>query len=569
MRSVTEVGDTLFEIAARLDDRALLALYPAQQEQITKLIANDRWWYVRSQFLVRRDLTPRSANWSRIYYALLDQIEHGQNRGRALFQSGLDYLPSYLVLEEVFGKPTWGTSNTRDMWSHISDPGVLQHLLDIKLLKKREARGITSIARHGWTSMVEPLYRLMKANINEDDLEEFYSKLGYVCSLAIEAGHYDTAEAIIALLVENDPDSLESARRQVLMAVLWSDIPRLVEMLLPLYGNDRNKLSQALEEAIWNSVRPDMIQSLVDMGLIDLQGLKERFDEALRDRRWNIISFLVDRGYVDSNLPWAEMLEETIRSGSHQRPDHRYVEYLITKTSAASEDNRLLRLAVGSDWYEIASSLLKDPRVDPMKNLRGILDSDPHTSSDETMRIENVVSLTQKRFTENLDIASILKDKRVRVELMDLPTLRLAIWWSEVKAEDKIEAVRRMGTSRGDLGRRIETWKTDSYGLLLAFILIKLPTGPDLLDWMIAQDNDDFQTVSTAILTNKPVPDRLLPIEALLLCILYPAVQFSEISSYVRTGSHAIKSVLDSEVLVALYLGLSGIRQREQAVRRR
>lgn len=179
------------------------------------------------------------------------------------------------------------------------------------------------------------------------------------------------------------------------------------------------------------------------------------------------------------------------------------------------------------------------------------------------------MSLTSGEETkENLDITSILNDKRVRVELMDLPTLRLALWWREGKLRDRLRAIEQMNLiSRQELGQRIETWQTSTYGLLLAFILIKKRSGQELIDWMIEQNNDDFQIAAAAILTNESVSEELVPIEALLLCALYPTVRFSELSSYIRRQTASPEIIRDSEVLVALYLGLSGIQLREQATR--
>lgn len=387
MRSVTEAGDTLFEIAARLDDAALLALYPVQREQITRLVENSDWWYARSRLLVRRDLEPRSANWSKIYYALSNEMKRSDDKGYVSFQSGFDYLPSLLVLEEVYGQPRWQGGDASQAWSLISSPEVLQHLLDSGLLKATEARGISSITSRGWTSMVEPLYRLMKANVAVGREEAFFSELGRVCSLAIEAGHYDTAEEIVVLLVKNDPALLKGARSRVLASVLSrdpakSDVFGLVGLLLLLYGDDRSQLSRALEEGIWNDeVSPDTIQVLVDMNLLDLEWLQRQLDKVISQRAWNVISFLVERGHVDSNLPWNEMLEKTIESAADSLPNRGYIEYLLTKTSAASDDNLLLRLAVYKRGYEVARTLLQDPRVDPMKDLRAILKSDSQTRS--------------------------------------------------------------------------------------------------------------------------------------------------------------------------------------------
>lgn len=82
MRSVT-ASDTLFEIAARVDDETLLALYPAHREQISWLISDNNWWYIRTQHLVGQRLINRQANWSRIYYALDHEV----------LGSDFDYLP--------------------------------------------------------------------------------------------------------------------------------------------------------------------------------------------------------------------------------------------------------------------------------------------------------------------------------------------------------------------------------------------------------------------------------------------------------------------------------------------
>lgn len=568
MRSATET-DALFEIAVRLDDASLLALYRVQRDQIQKLFGDNSWWRARTESAAKKKLADRDANWSKIYYALLDEMSANDDK-RIQFQSGLDYLPSFLVLEEVYGTPEWEEQDRRKALERISSPEVLEHALSVGLLDRQDASGIEQYAKNGWTDMLRPIYLLMKANSEEGEgLEIFQDSLYRACILAIENNHPDALEVLVPMLLENAARDLAFYTGEILSNVLRLDpakidVVRFLNVISPLYSDMKASVKDAIVGH--NAGNADVIQLLVDQGLLSLDDLD--IDDAVKRGRQSIISFLVDRGYVPDNLPWDEILEQVSLGPLFSRVG--YVAYLLTKTSPAVKDNRALKIAVQKDLHGVLDLLLKDARLDPMDNIRGVLESGKRHGSDESsaLRVESTVSLGHAgRWGYNHAIARILEDDRVRVELMDLSTLRLALLWRESgtdhygsKTEDKIRAYTlATGLSSRELGQRLE--QSDLYAMLLRFILVKLPDNQELVDWMIEQDSSDFQIVATSILTNRPVPAQLLPFEVLLLCALYPIVSMADLQAYTRRATSDPQVIRDTDGLLALHLAVAPLRQ--------
>lgn len=256
MRSVT-ASDTLFEIAARVDDETLLALYPAHREQISWLISDNNWWYIRTQHLVGQRLINRQANWSRIYYALDHEV----------LGSDFDYLPSVLVYEELHGphNEDWSEETERAVWKLVADPDVLEYFISTGQLHPLKVTGIENAVKKGWVSMVEPLYRLMKALANVG--HSLVSKLSNLFKIAVENHNRDIAVILVRLALEYRDVFLYNVRYEMLQAALQSGDVGLLLLLRPMW-KEQHEFRLSINYDL-NQADPAMIQLLYDANLVN------------------------------------------------------------------------------------------------------------------------------------------------------------------------------------------------------------------------------------------------------------------------------------------------------------
>lgn len=266
--------------------------------------------------------------------------------------------------------------------------------------------------------------------------------------------------------------------------------------------------------------------------------------------RGNVLAFLVDVNVV-TELNWNQLLVSVVTSGAALRSDRSFVTYLLTKTSAVDKNNALLRLAVNVGRHSRAGLVLLDPRVDPMENLRDILRSDERVISSIYDRVESSLSLcSDVDPPDNPNVMAILSDERVRIELLDLPTLRLALWWRQ-KYNNRIEDL-----DSCVLGQLLE--RGDLLALILRFILIQDPgddkPGERILDWMISLGDQRLARVAAAMITPDAFIQRdLLPVYGLMLRLLYPNMLYRRVIRLLEEMVDDDELLEDCKILLSIW----------------
>ncbi|CAH6419584.1 Hypothetical protein POVR2_LOCUS90 [uncultured virus] len=149
--------DIFCNIAVQLDDRVLLAIYPCYPEQIKSLFSNQSFFFLRSQFVAERSLLHRpNVNWSRIYYAILRAIDEQQDNKLV---PGLSYLPSLLILIELYGEPCYQSYDT--LWRQVDNMKVLDYLLENYLDTEDQRMILKATERAAWRGDTKIVRRLL------------------------------------------------------------------------------------------------------------------------------------------------------------------------------------------------------------------------------------------------------------------------------------------------------------------------------------------------------------------------------------------------------------------------
>lgn len=392
--------------------------------------------------------------------------------------------------------------------------------------------------------MVEPLYRLMKALANVG--HSLVSKLSNLFKIAVENHNRDIAVILVRLALEYRDVFLYNVRYEMLQAALQSGDVGLLLLLRPMW-KEQHEFRLSINYDL-NQADPAMIQLLYDANLVNPG--RDMLKRALANREGNVLAFLVDVNVV-TELNWNQLLVSVVTSGAALRSDRSFVTYLLTKTSAVDKNNALLRLAVNVGRHSRAGLVLLDPRVDPMENLRDILRSDERVISSIYDRVESSLSLcSDVDPPDNPNVMAILSDERVRIELLDLPTLRLALWWRQ-KYNNRIEDL-----DSCVLGQLLE--RGDLLALILRFILIQDPgddkPGERILDWMISLGDQRLARVAAAMITPDAFIQRdLLPVYGLMLRLLYPNMLYRRVIRLLEEMVDDDELLEDCKILLSVW----------------
>lgn len=237
-------------------------------------------------------------------------------------------------------------------------------------------------------------------------------------------------------------------------------------------------------------------------------------------------------------------------------------------------------LSIIVDWDTVLIASIRSNRVslveyalthvDPVPNLVQLL-----RASDVILTQSDVIFDSVMRGSETIlhnassrvsTIGEILaKDSRVKVEDMSIETVRLFLWILDRSLLDKargyvLAEVACGSRTREHLGRATE--KDDIYSLLLAQILIKCPSASELMKWMIDLRNEQLVLAARSAFKDIETNKELIPIRALLLCIVYPTQSLAEVISCLQEEEVDSSSIARAARLVGLYLGESGILSR-------
>lgn len=534
------IPDILFQVAARVDDCLLFQLYLIFNGRIVSLVENNNFWYIRSRLLIGRELQGRSANWSKIYYSL---VEARGNEEYELVFYGLDYLPSRLVLEEVYG-----TSSREIEWVERVTPDVLRHLIATEQVQPDEENILLCFERvieEGQVDMIELLYSLLESIPYFID----YDRVTSYCMFVIDKKQMDMSKLILNLQVKHkeilQPDIMSDLLATALKCGDWT----IISLVLRLYTSNETLLADIQDRLCEAS--STALQPLIDANLITLCRIKDKWNDALRERSVGVVQFLIEGQHITDTVDWNKILEESIRIRCGRDEDYNFIRYILTKTSAASPDNKILKLVVDNGSVLLLRVVLEDPRVSPMDNICEILT--------EAVRHDN-----------HKILSVLLTDKRVKIEELKKNEVRLLsrFFSSRLNADDinctleedaKCVSSFWSGRSIFVLVERMQ--QDDMYALLLRFILAKRPTNSELITWMQEQKNKQLVSAARSVVYDLgDVPSEILPLRELMLFLLYPTLTLTEEMKNLtreRVGRSEIKAAMQ---LVSLFLTQKKIR---------
>jgi hypothetical protein len=149
-----------------------------------------------------------------------------------------------------------------------------------------------------------------------------------------------------------------------------------------------------------------------------------------------------------------------------------------------------------------------------------------------------------------------------------MQSIRLFIWTLGLRILDKVKGF-VLGESlsgvlaREQLGRVLE--RDGMYSMILRVILIKQPSGSQLLDWMVGMRDKKLSLAAESVISDSECSDlELLPIRALILSILYPTLSVQDLVTDLRTEGANPDTIARAARLVGAYLGEEEILRRRR-----
>lgn len=525
--------DLLFHIAARVDDNSLRKLlYPELWDALKSLLSDDRFWYERTMYLVERPLQERldvgtdtrdqvsesptccRPSWKRIYRCTLPASD---------LSGPLSYLPATLVHIEL-ERPI---PDTDDTWRDVSDVDVLRHLV---------STGILTIRASG-----------MQECLNAAAARPSLAMLDLFV-LGIDGGV--------------DPDRL-------LLCIVTHGIREAMQHAL-----DKYKCTEAgIRYAIWLAASKDKADVLIP--LLDwargadamLEKSEMRMEEtamstAIQEGCAAVVELLLPR--VRMAMDWEYILKTAIPRGHSA-----LVRYALTHVHPTLDH---LRLTLQNGTLATTQAILSDPRLDLSIDLADTLACVYRSERDVAAVRANVSLGPVVARTDATDIwkaIALAQHDLVRVEKLDTAALRLLshclgpTLLDRVKGYMLAESLSRV-KSREQLGRALE--RSDPYALALRFVFVKArssdvvlvhqPAPLEILDWMCETEEEGFRLAATSVVNDKiSVTTELVPIRALMVCLLYPSLTLRGLLNWLREQGVTGEPLVRSARLAGLYYG--------------
>lgn len=521
-------SDVLFEITTKLDNQTLETLSTTPVWTAISTLINEHWWYIRSEHLVNRDLQARpDVDWKRVYYSLLASMLSPDD---LQIVHGLDYLPSLLVLIEVYGEPNLASTEVeRKLWTSVESEEVLDYLVDELFLDgslELSFAGLQAAIDNSRVEMIQPMLYWVKLGEDEHgDKKATDRRLERVILRVIENQQVATLEVFIE-------EKIASGSASLLNAAVGTRRLDIVRLLLSGWYSQ-----QTLVSAARIAVEMDWSEGLtLFLGKLDEKNWQGLFYKALEHGSGYIAEMLVSKRLASDldERGWEDVLSKALANGSGSMV--RYAVTRVAPTPILDPDSLVgrLRSAGGIIANEQVYRLMRDTPIG-VSTLRGIYedesvaidlvrDQNPETWDRGTLRI----------FLRSLADANASKRRGISLAVQIASDLDLP----DVNAILNLEH----GTSL--------------YHILIRLILIKRPSSLELTEWMEARRDPMIGAAAQLVLDHHATLDpELVPIRALLLCMLYPALTLQELTDAIREEGASHQAVLRAAILVGAHRG--------------
>jgi hypothetical protein len=226
-----------------------------------------------------------------------------------------------------------------------------------------------------------------------------------------------------------------------------------------------------------------------------------------------------------------------------------------------------LRMAATIGSKYVFDVLLKDDRVDPSVEVANMLQCIMGEKNDNAIKRvrEGEDRAAMILPAERQDMVSHLaRHHSIKVEKLDVELVRLFIWALDGSILDRVKgfilAEARSGVlARERLSGLIE--RDGLYSMLIRVILIKRPSGLELMKWMISVRDKRLCMIASNIISKVLTDDsELVPMQALMLYIVYPTLTLQHLLYDLRAIGMGQDIIVKSARLVGLYIGETVLR---------
>lgn len=558
------------------------------------MLADQEFWYHRTEHLVGRALTRRpNALWNDIYYGLVkakeanreDLIRASWNDGKVeprdlsskLYRPGLSDLDTLLVIEEVYGKPApMPTDHSKsEIYAQIASVPVLHYLLDIGYLPRDEDSVLYHLAAassYGRTAVVRELLRMLGPKVGPN-------RAALVNALIVAAGnHHPDVVKEIASIITLEPSEWYRA----LSRAVSDTASNSVQYLLDTVDYTKEEIESILPVAL-TQIKNDQVSAMLIRAIgPDVDRAEALFTGAIANGLGQAARALID---LNPKLNLSRRLDYAALLQAIEKNQVSMVALILDYVSPAHRTNQALKKAAAVDGA-VFKLVLADKSIDPNKDLTGVLKAiitqQSNASQTKTRQIiadvEKSKPLTIRRYTDLYMIArrsdvvtgedsanALILDPRVKVENLSQTDARLFVYALEAQLYDGVRGsklagdIARTEITDARLGAQIES------SLLMRYILLKRPSGVELMDWCIARRDPAYEKAARQVVLSGGVTatdPTLTPIESLFTIVLYPKLSVEELVYGLREADVRSDAIEDSAVLVGAYLGQTELEAR-------
>lgn len=578
--------DTFRRLCVQLDEKALYSLGRGMSGQwimsaITTLLNDNRFWYERTEYIANKKLSyNQDDNWVKIYN-IVDRtltasvgstLEHNK---RTIFSwmyiLGLKYLPALKTLVEIYGEPSpMSASRALEMQPlAIESVDVLMYILDKGWIEYDSEVTMSHLyelieTKDDGEIVAALLSILKKTQVTKEELQ-------YLPDQVVRYGRHTTLKLLLEAYTFDD-----TITTRALKTAIKDGRANVVEVLLKKRSYELYVLRDMLPIVASNTRILRLLVDGIDFDSSENQSItNEIFYIAVQNGNVDSARLLIDLIPRLRSRITREMLLNSISAGRTE-----FVSFLLEYINPYSESNEVLMVAKRVNMLEL---LLRDSRVDPMLNLESVVLSmitRPRESNVANLikitadRVKNATSLTSDgHLRAEKRVNTLVLDSRVKIEELSVQLIRILCWASDDLLQDRIEGYIEGGmlasevkSTRERMGLAIE--EDSIYGHVLAFIALKRPSSIDLVKWMQEMNNRDLVLAArNAIGEEETKREELVPLQALMTCLLYPLISLEDILDELRVNEENEDSIRRAGELVGTYLGKIGIEQRRKTLK--
>lgn len=257
--------------------------------------------------------------------------------------------------------------------------------------------------------------------------------------------------------------------------------------------------------------------------------------------------------HIIPHSAWDLGLRDAIHSGEDE-----IIDYVLRKIALGREDSELLSFAAANcEKGSYFGQLLEDERLDPMYD------------------IDELVDAIKSGEYREMNYGLLLRDERMDLDRMSQESVEMIYDTLLDTYRDEFGVESRVNGFHSGLDivdemmedeelRTMVTGGDDVYSRVLRQIVLLGPGSEELADWMIAREDKKLETAARSTIVGVRHRDwEIASLQALMVCMLYPSRDMSEMEEWMRQEKYEGKALIMSSGLLGAYLALGSGRMRE------